>query len=163
LLFLTGAPLLFPRGRLSSARKRRPATALFRVVAAIGIAATVRIAVRMRRLDEPERRQHAVVRGGRRDDRPRHLASGARRRHFLANGSSVVPLGVAIVRYRPFDIEVGAGSRRGLRSADRRSGRALFGADVAAGLLGVLATTGSRRREGQPLPVLTDRELEILT
>jgi len=42
------------------------------------------------------------------------------------------------------------------------AGRAVFGADVAAGVLRVLASTGAGRRAGQPFPTLTDREIEIL-
>jgi DNA-binding NarL/FixJ family response regulator len=42
------------------------------------------------------------------------------------------------------------------------AGRAVFGADVAGGVLEMLAAAGSGRRAGQPFPTLTDREIEIL-
>jgi DNA-binding NarL/FixJ family response regulator len=41
-------------------------------------------------------------------------------------------------------------------------GQAVFGADVAGGVLDVLMSTGPGRRAGRPFPVLTDREVEIL-
>jgi DNA-binding NarL/FixJ family response regulator len=41
-------------------------------------------------------------------------------------------------------------------------GQAVFGSDVAARVLGVLAASGPGRRAGRPFPALTDRELEVL-
>jgi DNA-binding NarL/FixJ family response regulator len=41
-------------------------------------------------------------------------------------------------------------------------GQAVFGADIAGGVLGVLAASGPVSREGRPFPMLTDREVEIL-
>ena len=72
----------------------------------LGLAATVRIAVRMRRLDEPERQQHAwfVAALGSLvlvSTLPLPDIIG-----FLGNGLFVVMLGVAVVRYQLFDIEV---------------------------------------------------------
>jgi DNA-binding NarL/FixJ family response regulator len=42
------------------------------------------------------------------------------------------------------------------------AGDAVFGADVAAGVLGVLAADRRGTRAGRPFPALTDREREIL-
>lgn len=82
------------------------AIAGFFVALAVGVAATVGVATRMRRLDAPERQQNAwfvaaVVSLLLVTWLPVPDVVG-----FLGNGAAVVALGIAIVRYHLFDIEL---------------------------------------------------------